>query len=171
MDLIVLASVIALFREVSLRTIDVVRVYGLQTMWTLVPNTLLVASTLAMVHKDPTMFLERPRFFMHLISGLFTEQTTQIMLDHMVEEECQPRNRWCLFLPVLLAAAMMAGIPFSAQSLDTLFMVYTTGLWVYVTFKIRFHLWEICDVLGIWCFDIVTPYPKRQQVGAEKKTN
>ena len=98
---------------------------------------------------------------MHLISGLFTEQTTQLMLDHMVEDNFEIRKRWCLLPPVFLAVMMgMGGV--SSSSVDTILLVYTTGLWVYLAFKIRVQLYEICDVLGIWCFDILTPHPKKQ---------
>ena len=165
MDLIVFASVVALFNEVSLKVIFVVRNYGLQSVRTLMPNLLLVVSALAMVHFDPTVFLRRPRVMMHLISGLFTEQTTQLMLDHMVEEEFEVRKRWCLFPPLALAIAMMAGYDFSVDALDTLLLVYTTGLWVYLAFKIRVQIYEICDVLGIWCFNITDPHPKKVQSG------
>jgi len=171
LDLTILATVIAFTQTISLKTISVVRAYGLISIRTLVPNVVFVASTLAMVLKDPTMFLQRPRIMIHLMSALFTEQTTQIMLDHMVEEDYGVRGRWCLLLPAVLGAAMMAGVDFSAESLDTTILVYTTGLWVYLAFKIRVQIYEICDVLGIWCFDIVTPHPKKQQLEAEKKTN
>jgi hypothetical protein len=106
---------------------------------------------------------------MHLISGLFTEQTTQLMLDHMVEEKYEVRKRWCLLPQVLIAMWMTAGLS-SVESLDAFLLVYTTGLWVYLGFKIRVYIHEICDVLGIYCFDIVTPHPKRVN-SATKKNN
>ncbi|KAL7543176.1 hypothetical protein ACHAXR_012470 [Thalassiosira sp. AJA248-18] len=175
MDLVILASVVALVREVALKFIFVVRNHGLQTLWTLMPNVLFVTCILAMVHLYPMIYLRSPRFFMHLISGLFTEQTTQLMLAHMVEEGYEFRNRWPLFPPLFLTVAMMAGLSVPAEHLDTLIFVYTTGLWVYLAFKIRVHIYEICDVLGIWCFDIVTPHPKRLSeptvAGTAKKTN
>lgn len=170
MDLIIFASVVALIREVAAKTIFVVRNHGFQSIRTLVPNTLLVASTLIVVHCDPTIFLRSPRFFMHLISGLFTEQTTQLMLDHTVEEDFEISGRWTLFPPVALAMVMLAGVDISNQSVNTLLLTYTTALWVYLAFKIRVQIYEICDMLGIWCFDIVTPHPKNLAETA-KKTN
>ncbi len=112
---------------------------------------------------------------MHLISGLFTEQTTQLMLDHMVEEDYEVRKRWCLLPLVVLAVGMAMGVSNSVEALDTFLLVYTTCLWVYLGFKIRVYIYEICDVLGIFCFDIVTPHPKKlsKVPGNEtiKKTN
>ena len=111
---------------------------------------------------------------MHLIAGLFTEQTTQLMLDHIVEENYAVEKRWCLFPQLILAGSMMMGNSFSSDALDTILFVYTTGLWVYLVCKIRVQIFEICDVLGIWCFDITTPHPKKQvDIWGEtaKKTN
>jgi len=182
MDLVVLATVICLIQEVALKTTFVVRTHGLQTLRTTVPNLLLVTSILAMLRFDPTLFLRNPRIMMHLISGLFTEQTTQLMLDHMIKDNFEIRKRWCLLPPVFLAVMMGVG-SVSSSSVDTILLVYTTGLWVYLAFKIRVQLYEICDVLGIWCFDILTPHPKKQfrgeivgstvpaVEGAAKKTN
>ena len=171
MDLIIFASIAGLAQEVVLKSIFVVRTYGMQTLRTLLPNVLLVVSTLAMVHYDSTILLRRPRIMMHLISGLFTEMTTQLMLDHMVEENFEVRKRWCLFPQVILAACLMLGVSaLSIELLDTILLVYTTGLWVYLAFKIRVQIYEICDVLGIYCFDIVTQHPKKLAVSA-KKTN
>ena len=84
MDLIVLASVIGLAQEVLLKTIFVVRSYGVQALRTAVPNMLLAATIFAMVHFDTTLLLRSPRVMMHLISGLFTEHMAQLMMDHML---------------------------------------------------------------------------------------
>ena len=44
---------------------------------------------------------------------------------------------------VTLAVSMVVGVAPSPKAVDTLLLVYTTGLWVYLAFK----------------FDIVTPHP------------
>ena len=160
MDLIVVASVVGLVQEVLIKMFQVVRTYGLSTLRTVLPNLILAGATLAMVHLDPTIFLRRPRTMMHLISGLFTEMTTQLMLDHMVEEGFELRKRWCLFPQIFLVGWMMSG-SYSVEAFDTVLLVYSTGLWIYLAFRIRIQIHEICDVLGIWCFDIVTPHPKK----------
>ena len=140
---------------------SVVRTKGLQSLRTLVPNLLLVTSTVVMLHCDPNLMLRSPRTMVHLISGLFAEQTTQMMLDHMGDEEFEVRQRWPLFPYVLLAGwMMMTGSVFSANTLDAILLAYTTGLWVYLAFKFSVQISEMCDVLGIWFFDIVTPHPK-----------
>lgn len=177
MDLIIVASLVGIAQEVSLKTVHVVRNYGTKTLRTVLPNFLLAAATLTMVYSDPTLFLRRPRTMMHLISGVFTEMVTQLMLDHMVEEQYEASKRWCLFPMVMLAAWMASSSPPSSEFLDEYLLFYTTALWVYLAFKIRVHIYEICDVLGIYCFDIVTPHPKKmgaskaQEEAAAKKTN
>lgn len=173
MDLIIVASVAGLLREVTEKMFVVARNYGVQTLWTTLPNFLMMASTLTMVYCDPTLLLRRPRTMMHLIAGLFTEQTTQLMLDHIVEEKYEVLKRWSLLPQIVLAASMVMNHSISLEVLDIFLFVYTTGLWVYLVFKIRVQIFEICDVLGIWCFDITTPRPKKIEVAEEnvKKTN
>jgi ethanolaminephosphotransferase len=160
MDLIVLSALVSLVQEVVYKTSSVVRKYGVQTLRTTTPHLVLVASTLAMVYFDSTIFLRNPRTMLHLISGLFTEQTTQLMMDHMVEEEYEVGKRWCVFPLVFLAVWIMTGLS-SMQAVDGFLLVYTIGLWIYLAFKISIQICEICDVLGIYCFDIVTVHPKK----------
>jgi len=180
MDLIVLASVFGLVQEVSLKMLSVSRKYGIQALWTTVPNFVMIVSTLVMVCSDSTLMLRRSRTVMHLIAGLFTEQTTQLMLDHVVEEPYEVLKRYSLFPQILLALVMVfnnqEGMLFlSSEILDRILFVYTAGLWVYLVFKIRIQIFEICDVLGIYCFDITSVHPNKMGVGVEeegdKKTN
>ena len=62
------------------------------------------------------------------------------MLDHMVNETFRPRNWWCLISPTLMVALIAAGVPESLEFVDTVLFVYTCGLWVYLSFKIRVQL-------------------------------
>ncbi|KAL3799807.1 hypothetical protein HJC23_010457 [Cyclotella cryptica] len=163
LDLIVLSSVLALCQEVALKVAFVIRKHGVGTVKSLMPHFLLVASSIVLIAYDNTLLVRSPRTVMHLIAGLFVEQTTQLMLDHMVEEEFLITKRFGLY-PLVALATLMVGCDghvskfISVQALDACLLAYTTGLWVYLAFKIRVLIYEICDVLGIWCFDIVTPY-------------
>jgi hypothetical protein len=165
LDLIVLSSVLALCQEVALKATFVIRKYGVGTIKSLIPHSLLVVSSIILIAYDDTLLIRSPRTVMHLIAGLFVEQTTQLMLDHMVEEEFLVTKRFSLY-PLVALAAVMVGCDghvsrfMSAQAFDAFLLAYTTGLWVYLAFKIRVLIYEICDVLGIWCFDIVTPYER-----------
>ena len=130
MDLIILAAVIGLAQEVTLKMISVVRSHGLRTLRTTLPNLFLVASTFVMLHFHPTLLLRSPRITMHLISGLFTEMTIQLMLDHTTEGNYEILGRRCLFPQVLLAAGMLAGVSVTEEWLDSFLYIYTSGLWV-----------------------------------------
>jgi len=158
MDLIVLSTVLALFQEVTLKVLFVIRGYGISTLRTILPHAMLVISTLVLINYYDTVMLRRPRTVMHLVSGLFVEQTTQLMLDHMVEEEYKVLKRFCMYPMMALALAAFDGGLVSVEATDAFLLAYATGVWVYLAFKIRVQIYEICDVLGIWCFDIVTPY-------------
>ncbi len=102
----------------------------------------------------------------HLISGLFAEHTTQLMLDHMVEERFAS-FRWAMLplvvLAAIIAAGTAAGMVVSTDFVETYFINYNAALWLYLSLKFYFIVTEICDVLGIWCFDIVTPHPKSKR--------
>jgi hypothetical protein len=41
-------------------------------------------------------------------------------------------------------------------------LAYTFGLGAYLVMKVVLVIHEICNVLGIWCFDIVTPHPNKR---------
>ena len=162
LDIVVLSSIIALIQELLGKVPFVIRSYGNEAMRTLIPHIVFVISTIAIITTDSTIFLRIPRTMCHLISGLFVEQTTQIMLDHMVEEKFSA-IRWVMLPQVALAAAMAAGVAVPNESVDVFFMTYTAVIWVYLALKLRTHVNEICDVLGIWCFDIVSPHPKSKR--------
>jgi len=162
LDIIVLSSIFALFLELSGKVPSVIRSYGQEAMRTLLPHVAFVISTVLIITTDSNIFLRIPRTMCHLISGLFVEQTTQLMLDHMVEGKFSA-FRWAMLPQVALAVAMAAGVVFSNEAVDVFFIAYTTGLWVYLALKLKVHVYEICDVLGIWCFDIVSPHPKSKR--------
>lgn len=163
MDIIVLAAVLALTQEIVVKAVYVVRVYGTSTLVNLLPNVVLVGGTAAALVLDPELFARCPRTMMHLIAGLFVEQTTQLMLDHMVCESYSPFRRWTL-LPLVAMVTFIQPM-LSVEGVDGFYLAYTTGLWVYLAFKIQVCVHEICGVLGIWCFDIVTPRGNSKVIG------
>ena len=56
------------------------------------------------------------------------------------------------------------GIPIPTEiRIDQFFFGYTAIAFIYACVATRLILHEICDVLGVWCFDIVTPHPGRKQ--------
>ena len=162
LDLIVLTSILALAQEVFGKVLLVVPSYGKEAIRVLLPHVVFVICTIYTLIFDSTIFLRIPRTICHLISGIFVEHTTQLMLNHMVEEKF-PAFRWVMLPQVALTLAMAAGVSFSTEAVDNFLISYTAGLWVYLALKLKVHVYEICDVLGIWCFDIVTPHPKSKR--------
>jgi ethanolaminephosphotransferase len=162
LDIIVLSALIALIQEVLSKIPFVIRSYGQTAVRALLPHIVFVVSTVVIISIDSTILLRIPRTMLHLISGVFVEQTTQLMLDHMVEER-YAAFRWPLLPQVILASILTAGVQLSSDSVDIYCITYTTGLWIYLVLKIKVLVSEICDVLGIWCFDIVSPHPKRKK--------
>ncbi len=162
LDIIVLSAVIALIQELLGKIPFVIRSYGQTAVRALLPHIAFVISTVVIISVDSTILLRIPRTMLHLISGVFVEQTTQLMLDHMVEER-YAAFRWPLLPQVFLASILTSGVQLSSDSVDIYCITYTTGLWIYLVLKIKVLVSEICDVLGIWCFDIVSPHPKRKK--------
>lgn len=165
LDLIVLAAVLALAQEVLVKVVQMLRSHGSRVLRTTAPIALLVAIVFLLLRREPTLLLRSPRVVLHLVNGLFTEQTTQLLLCHVVGERYRLRDRWCL-LPPLGLAVLATAVPLAPESMDTLLLICAAGVWVYLAFKIRVQLYEVCDVLGIWCFDIVTPYPRQTKTAA-----
>eukprot|EP00574_Skeletonema_japonicum_P011670 CAMPEP_0201723774 /NCGR_PEP_ID=MMETSP0593-20130828/7689_1 /ASSEMBLY_ACC=CAM_ASM_000672 /TAXON_ID=267983 /ORGANISM="Skeletonema japonicum, Strain CCMP2506" /LENGTH=472 /DNA_ID=CAMNT_0048214907 /DNA_START=100 /DNA_END=1518 /DNA_ORIENTATION=- len=162
LDIVVVSSILALVQELLGKVPSVIRSYGKEALRTLLPHIVFLISSIWIIMADSTILLRIPRTLCHLFSGLFVEHTTQIMLDHMVEEKFSS-FRWVMLPQVALAVAMAAGMVFPNESVDSFFIAYAIGLWVYLAVKIKVHVNEICDVLGIWCFDIVSPHPKSKR--------
>lgn len=111
------------------------------------------------------LLTQHPQLCLNLCSALFVEITTVLMLDHMTHQKCWP-FRWTLAL--LLAYAVLfyfldnggssSGLMQDVTVQDNFILSYTVGITVFLIFKIRLIIYEICNLLGIWCFDIVTPY-------------
>ena len=161
LDIVALGSMFALINELLGKVPSVIRSYGQEAIRTLLPHITFVISTVLIITTDSTIFLRIPRTMCHLISGLFVEQTTQLMLDHMVEEKFSS-FRWAMLPQVALAVAMASGVTFSNEAVDIFCIAYATGLWLHLALKLKV-VYEICDVLGIWCFDIVSPHPKSKR--------
>ena len=161
-DIQVAIACFGFLQEILLKANMVARKYGKKTLLNLLPFALLLFSTLLIGYLDLEIWLRMPRTSVHLCSGLFVEMTTQIMLDHITEEIYQP-FRWTL-LPMLLLLVLVGTTQLSAgTSTDHYILVYASALWTYLFWKIKLVIHEICSVLSIWCFDIITPRSKQKE--------
>jgi len=170
-NMVVVATIIAAIREGLTKIVTVVRSYGLGPFSNLLP--VLMMSYLAFIigYFHSGVFLRNPRNCLHLTNLLFFEQVTSLMLDHM---SCIDFNPYRLpLLPVAIFAMLVNSM--SAEHADTFMLTYTVGLFIYVAMKTTHIINEICNILGVWCFDIITPHPKRTPImdanGVGRKLN
>jgi ethanolaminephosphotransferase len=155
-DLLVLGCSIGFVQEIILKTISVVRTYRLRALWNLLPFFILTACSLLVGIADYQVFLDMPRTSLHLCAALFVEMATALMLAHTTEQEYQP-FRWILLPLVLLTTAVVSGQWHAGKETADFLLVYTTAATTFLVCKTVIIVQEICTVLNIWCFDIVTP--------------
>jgi len=153
-DLIVVAGLIMASQEVILKTLAVTPKYK-KSAAGLVPMAVLALCFLVVGWVDPNTWLDIPRTSLHLSMVLFVEMSTELMLAHVTAQEFVPW-RWQL--------APLAGITLWVSALGNGpgprlgIVVYTWAMGAYLVAKIGVVVREICSVLEIWCFDIVTPH-------------
>jgi ethanolaminephosphotransferase len=159
-DLLVLASSVGFVQEIVLKAASVVRRYGVRALGDLIPFATLVGSALLVGLVDVQIWLDTPRTSLHLCAFLFVEMTTELMLTHMTKQRYQP-VRWILLPLVIFTAGVATGM-LSRDGTAPYLLVYSTSAGTYLTMKTVILIHEICNVLNIWCFDIVTPRNKRR---------
>ena len=157
-DIIVFLSLACLTKEVMEKVVFVVRGYGLQSLRNFLPIVLLLFYTFALVAKDPAIFWNHERLCFHYCACIFVDMTTNLMLDHMTKKSYNP-YRICLAPLVFLG--FNGNHRFLTESQVDIFLWASAIITVcYVARNIVCVIDDICKCLGIWCFDIVTPYPK-----------
>jgi len=171
-DIMVGLCTILGLREMIFKVSAVLYKYGTEALYNLLPMVVLATLSLYMGWFGDTnnCWSRMPRTTLWLWSGLFTEIVTQLMLDHVTHEVYQPMKRWVL-LPLIVLAILVTWLggdttPTTTTTTvvyDDFLIMYTCSLWSYLFMKFHVIIHEICTVLNIWCFDIVTPRPPRQQ--------
>ena len=154
MDLLLAVTAILGVQEGLLKLKSVSRRYGIGSLTSLFPMFLLVILTSIIGQRIPGLITRHPRLCLNLCSALFVEMTTGLMLNHMTKSTFIP-YRWTL-IPIEYLAAFGDIMTMAEQ--DQYLYVYATASFVFLAFKIRIIVHEICSTLRIWCFDIVTPY-------------
>jgi ethanolaminephosphotransferase len=163
-DLLVLGCSLGFVQEIVLKINFVVRKYKVSSLWNLLPFFTLTACSLLVGMADYQVWLDMPRTSLHLCAALFVEMATALMLAHTTEQDYEP-VRWILLPLVLLTAAVMSGQcwPAGKETADFL-LVYATAVTTFLACKTVLVVHEICTVLNIWCFDIMTPRTRANKV-------
>ena len=135
--------------------------FGFGCLRELFPMISLVVAPILIGCADSTILERHPRICLHVIAGLFVEAVTQLMLDHMTSRPYRA-VRPCIVPLWAFTALIWFGL-IVPQMADELLVSYQMFLVVHLYMKFSVIIHEICDLLQIWCFDIVTPYPKKKK--------
>ena len=121
----------------------------------LIPMAVLAVGLCAIGWLDSSVLLESPRTSLHLSTVLFVEMTTSLMLDHMTGQ----RFKWLRWQQLPLVGIVLALALFNIDTDIMSYWVsaYAWSIGAYLVMKMVLVIQECCDVLNVWCFDIVTP--------------
>jgi len=158
-DFVVIAVLLCTFQEVILKAPALMKKYEGSTI-ALMPMVVLVFCFFIIGSVDPNIWLPIPRTSIHLSMVLFVEMTTALMLAHIT---AQPFFPWRWQIAPLIGITSWVTIFGNHGGVQFMIIAYTYSLGAYLLVKWICVVREICDVLGIWCFDIVTPYYKMKK--------
>ena len=158
-DMIIFATILSAVREVTIKVKDIVQVYGIKTIKKLLPMVVLMVWPILIVHSDSYVFERNERWLFHLVALLFVEMVTTLMLNHTTGEEYKPFRK--VLIPLFLLHYVVADGTLTYSAVDNYVKVYTTFMFIYMIGVSKVVISEICDLLNIWCFDIVTPRKKK----------
>jgi len=160
-NMVLCATVLAAIKECVERITLVVRKHGILTLEKTVPSILLLTASIPIIHSDN--FSRNPRTCLHLFALLFFDMVGSLMLDHCCEMNYNPYRR--IIVPfVIFGVCTYVDVGMGDEiRIDQFLLAYTAVAFTYACVETRLIIHEICDVLGVWCFDIVTPHPGRKQ--------
>ena len=154
LEIQLIVTIVLAVQEIVLKLTFVTRKYGIQTLFSLTPMMTITSFTMLMGVKTPEILTRNPRVFMNLLSALFVEMVTALMLDHMTLSIYQAYRKTLIPLIILV----FLGTHIDEWQQDLFVYSYASSMFVFLGFKIRLIIHELCSTLGIWCFDIVTPF-------------
>jgi len=160
LDFIVIFTLLGGLQEIAFKTTQVFKKHP-GSLSSLFPFAVFASSFILMGRKDPMVWLSIPRTGMHLAMTLFFEMTTALMLAHMTNQKFE-LFRWQQ-LPLVALTVVMLAFDIDAELLKYWISAYAWSIGSYVVMKVVLVIQESCNVLNIWCFDIVTtrrPYDK-----------
>ena len=155
-----LVTFVGISQEVILKSLHVSRKYGIHSLRDSAPFFAVSFATLLIGWCDKGIWIELPRTSLHLYACLSVEMVTELMRAHIAHQKFEPFRRWINY-PLFLFAAVVVictalGYEKPSWTKDYI-TIYTTAACTYLAMKLAIVIDEICRVLNIWCFDIVTP--------------
>lgn len=152
-------------REVITKVFYVMRIHGVRTAVNLSPMVFLMGLSALIVHKNPRVFVRHQRLCIYIFGLTFVEMVTTLMLDHMTKSKFVA-YRHTLTPLFFLYTLVDSGV--SMRYLTLYIAIYASGLSSFLMVKAKVLIQEMCNALGIWCFDIVTPHPNSCQGKKDK---
>lgn len=156
-DFIGFVCVVWLVQEEMLKIFMVVHKYGVAALQNLLPYVFLLTSSTYIGAVHPDFLARNTRCCLHLVSALFSEMVMQLMLDHMSKESFNERR--LTLIPLGLLVFLLETNALSKAKTDDFVLVYCVAVWMYLLMKVKVIINELCHLLQIWCFDVLTPYP------------
>lgn len=154
-DLLLAASSFGFLQEVTIKMLYVARKFGPSSLLNVIPFATLVSCAIAIDLLDDRLWLDCIRTSFHLSALLFAEMVVDLMVKHMTLMKFQP-FRWPL-LPLVAFTVMVATDKISAgKDAQDYLLCYVSILATYFSFKCAILIHEICSILRIYCFDIVS---------------
>ncbi len=154
----VLATVtlICTIREILSKIIFVVKRHGFSTVKNLVPMSALMVLSKLIVSSDEELFRNNQKVCFLLVGAIFVEMVVGLMFSHMTKGEYKPfRNTLCpMFFLVSLAHNELP-----ENILEQFLWIYLGGMVMYLALLTFVIIREMCDALGIFCFNITSPHP------------
>lgn len=154
LDLIVIFTLLGGLQEIVLKITKVSKKHP-GSLPDLFPFAVFASGFILMGWKDPMVWLSIPRTGLHLAMILFVEMTTSLMLGHMTNQKFE-WLRWQQ-LPLVALTAVVLASDIDADLLKYWISAYAWSIGSYMVMKMVLVIHESCNVLNIWCFDIVTP--------------
>lgn len=161
-DLLVIVATLGFVHEMASKTTFVMKTFGRQACLDILPFYGVAVATLVIGYCDKRVWSNVPRTSLHLISCLVVEMVTALMLAHISAQKFEPFQRW-INAPLFVLAGVVLWATLTGQETPTwtsdYLIIYTTAACTFFAMKVTIIIDEICRLLNIWCFDIVTPRP------------
>jgi ethanolaminephosphotransferase len=169
-DFVIVAASIGFLQEIVWKSVVVISRYQKEGAGqALLPFLSLAGCFWVIGLHQPDLLMENPRTSLHLAMFLFVEMSTELMLAHVTAQRFLPFQRWQLLPLIVLALwTVLLGDCTNGDKITLLpeqsyfLTAYTWSMGTYWLMKCVLVIREICAVLQIWCFDIVTAYRTKQ---------
>ncbi|GFH59100.1 hypothetical protein CTEN210_15576 [Chaetoceros tenuissimus] len=152
--------VVSTLREICSKILYVVSKHGIGSLTRLAPFVSQTILSVLIVQSNAAVFEKNQRIAIFIFGVCFVESVTGLMLDHMTRQKFDPFR--VTLVPIFILYYIV-DLELSMQQISQFMMIAACGMSSFVMLKSYRLVGEICDALGIWCFDITTPHPNKKK--------